>query len=115
MALTNHPKLQTLTDSQSHWLAHIKTASAEGLTLKEYSQQHDLPLQKLYGWKSSLKKRGLLSQEPKTVSFTPVRVVTADTHSALRIQLPNGVAIEIFSPVAEPVLLGVLRTAGQLP
>ncbi|MCP4040386.1 MAG: hypothetical protein GY731_00310 [Gammaproteobacteria bacterium] len=56
-----------------------------------------------------------MSQEPKTVSFTPVRVVTADTHSALRIQLPNGVAIEIFSPVAEPVLLGVLRTAGQLP
>ncbi len=115
MALANHPKPKPLTDDQRHWLTHIEAATHEGLTLKEYAQQHALPLQRLYGWKSSLKKRGLLPQEPETVSFTPVRVVTADTHSAMRIRLPNGVIVEIPFPVAEPVLLGVLRAAGQLP
>ncbi len=114
MALANHPKPKTLTENQRHWLAHIEAATGEGLSLKEYAQKHELPLQRLYGWKSALKKRGLLPQEEKTVSFTPVRVVSTDTTCALRVRLPNGVAIEVLSPVAEPVLLGVLRAASQL-
>ncbi|MCP4041978.1 MAG: hypothetical protein GY731_08480 [Gammaproteobacteria bacterium] len=115
MALAEHPKPKSLTDDQRHWLTHIEAASAEGLTLKEYAQQYDLPLQKLYGWKSSLKKRGLLAQDKEPVSFAPVHIVNADIPCALRIRLPNGVAIEVLSPVAEPVLLGVLCAASQLP
>ena len=44
------------------WLDHLRTARRQGQTLKAYAQAHGLSVSALYTARSTLKRRGVLSE-----------------------------------------------------
>ena len=95
------------------WLDHLRTARREGKTLKAYAQAHGLSVSALYTARSTLKRRGVLS-EPAASAPTLVPVRIAPAGAAFRVHLPNGVVVEVASHVESAVCAAVLECASRL-
>ena len=77
---------QPLTDKQQYWSDQLQRAQDSGLSIVEYAKANDIPAQKLYQWRNTLKStKTTVKQETR---FT--RVITGNTApSGLQIQLPG--------------------------
>lgn len=61
------------TERQREWLEHVQTCRAEGLSLKAYSEQAGLDVQRLYHWHRRLKLLGYIGGGA-AVSFAAVQL-----------------------------------------
>ena len=96
------------------WLDHLRAARRQGQTLKAYAQTHGLSVSALYSARSTLKRRGVLS-EPATSAPTlvPVRIPPA-AGAAFRVHLPNGVVVEVPAHADDARVGAVLECASRL-
>lgn len=79
-----------LTAKQQYWSEHILCAERSGQSLAEYAKAQNIPVQKLYQWRSSLKKMSTTRTIQEEVQFTelvtsnfvaaPVSLQHQDTH-----------------------------------
>ena len=77
-----------LTPSQQYWSNKLLEAEQSGISLADFARQQDLPAQKLYQWRSTLKSK--TQQVVEKTQFT--RVVANDTSAGvdLTLVLPEG-------------------------
>ena len=90
-------KTAAATDRDTLWLEHLRACGTG--SMKDYAAAHELDVRALYEAKARLRRKGLLS------SPAPLR--------PCRIQLPNGVSIELACAPGE--LAAVLAAAAALP
>ena len=114
-----------LTPRQREWLGHLRKASRAGESVRVYAKRLGLSEQALYQAAKDLRRKGVLAPTgrssrkvagPATVGlparFVEVRAIreaAAETPSAWRARLPNGVVIE-----ATGELGGVLEALHRL-
>ncbi len=94
----------SLTEKQQYWSDKLQLAEQSGHSLAEYARLNDIPAQKLYQWRSTLKKQEATTQISTESHFT--RVVSTTTLSSLSMQLPN--AQLRFSTLPDPAWLSEL-------
>ena len=89
-------KSPALTEKQSYWLSHLKSAESQQLSLAQYAQEQQINVKLLYQWKWTLNKKGLLgtTTTASKISFSRVEVLRAEA-AQISICLPNGVRIEV--------------------
>ena len=99
---------------QRHWQAHVTALKKSGLSRAEYCRQHQLSYHAATYWQRKLSKPVNKGTTLVPVTFTadtlknPVSAVEA----ALKVVLPNKIAIEVsdnFSPVTLIRLLATLE------
>ncbi len=90
-----------LTEAQLKWKAHIDAAKAAGQTLTDYAREHKLNVQTLYSHSRRLNKAAKAPGKPAFVRVAPA----ASASGAVRIELPNGVRVQVSAPFDLPVLL----------
>ena len=95
---------------EQFWLDHLRAARRQGQTLKAYAQSHGLSVSALYTARSTLKRRGVLSEPAPTL--VPVRIPPAG--AAFRVHLPNGVVVEVASHIESAACAAVLECASRL-
>jgi len=97
--------MQTLlTEKQQYWSDTLQLAEQSGHSLAEYARLNNIPPQKLYQWRSTLKKQETTTEISTESHFT--RVVSTTTLSSLSVQLPN---VQLrFSTLPDPVWLAEL-------
>jgi len=85
---------------RAFWLSHLRKWRAQGGTMKAYAQANDLPVDTFYVMKSA-HARGLTKREsPPAISmreatFLPVQLAASPARESIRVNLPNGVHIEL--------------------
>ena len=99
---------KAITERQQHWLDHLKTAEARGVSLAKYAKANDLKVKDLYQWKTSLVKRGFWS--PPSASFVAVKAKPSSAVCSL--VLPNGIRLE-FQGVLSPELIKTMVTSAS--
>lgn len=57
---------QSLTEKQQYWSEQLQRAEESGITLAEYARAHNIEPQKLYQWRSTLKKQVTTSVTTET-------------------------------------------------
>ena len=57
-------RLTRLRPREQFWIDHLRTARQQGQTLKAYAQTHGLSVSALYTARSTLKRRGVVSDRP---------------------------------------------------
>ena len=98
---------QPLTSKQQFWREHVLAAQRSQLSYAKYAAEHDLNVQSMYSWSTTLRRKGLL--DPPTSAFIEAKVdpVRPDLGSHLpmrvRVRLANGVELEL-SAVNEQTL-----------
>ena len=96
------------------WLDHLRTARRQGQTLKAYAQAHGLSVSALYTARSTLKRRGVLSEPAASApTLVPVRI-PAPAGAAFRVHLPNGVIVEVPAHGDDARIGVVLECASRL-
>lgn len=79
---------KNLTPSQQFWSDKLLEAEQTGMSLAEFAREQDLPAQKLYQWRSTLKSKS--ERVIEKTQFTRV-VTNHTTHSVdLTVVLPEG-------------------------
>ena len=104
------------------WLDHLRACREQGQTLKAYARAQGLSVSSLYGARSALKRRGVLTEParassprgpaPTVPTFVPVRIPTAG--AAFRVHLPNGVVVEVPVHAEGAACATVLDCASRL-
>ncbi|HTF83007.1 MAG TPA: hypothetical protein VL987_00410 [Cellvibrio sp.] len=90
---------QPLTNKQQFWREHVLAAQRSNLSYAKYAKEHDLSVQALYSWSTTLRRKGLL--ETVTSAFVELRAdqVPSDPAPRLpveaRVRLANGVELEL--------------------
>lgn len=83
-------------------LSIVNEVGVEGATVTQISQRHDVTRQQIYGWRSELKRKGLLAV-PEPSCFVPVEM--------------SGLPNELLAPegfaVVEPMLVELLLCHGR--
>ena len=97
---------------EQFWLDHLRAARQQGQTLKAYAQAHGLSVGALYTARSTLKRRGVLSEPAAAPTLVPVRI--APPGAAFRVHLPNGVVVEVASHAESATCAAVLGCASRL-
>ena len=103
-----------LSPKQREWLQHVGACVAAGISMKAYAERHGLDLQQFYFWKGRLKKLGVITGSSGVRSLDSVRVAAAAEPRA-RIQLSNGVIIEVPGEVDGAALAALMSAALRLP
>jgi transposase-like protein len=112
-----------LTSTQQFWLEHVEACAAAGMSMKAYAERHGLNLQRFYGWKGQLKKRGLVSPPCSSTDANAMIPVAFGASSqprvaggpSARISLANGVTIEVPSGVSPEALVRLIGAAMAVP
>ena len=104
------------------WLDHLRACREQGQTLKAYAHAQGLSVSTLYGARSALKRRGVLTEPacalsprgpaPAAPAFVPVRIPTPG--AAFRVHLPNGVVVEVPVHAERAACATVLDCASRL-
>ncbi len=58
-----------LTDKQQYWSEQLERADRNGQSLAEYAKTHNIPVQKLYQWRSTLKSKTTTRTLSEEVQF----------------------------------------------
>ena len=104
-----------LTQKQQYWLAHVKQAGREAVSLAAYAKQHDLNLKLFYNMRTILRQKGALPQATDNGLLIPVSSPPVQVESiGCRVCLPNGVVIELSALGRETELGQLLTCASQL-
>ena len=102
-----------VSDKQRAWLQHIEACRSAGVSMKAYAESQGLDLQRFYFWKGQLKKLGAIDANADAGPVDPVRLVPAAAPRA-RIQLSNGVSIEVPGDFDAAALAALLSAALRL-
>jgi hypothetical protein len=106
-----------LTERQRFWLQHLRAAEQAGVRLSEHAKREGLSVHALYSAQAVLRKHGALAPvDAPDVTFAAVQV--ADSPPALAslvVHLPNGVRVEVASPLSAAGVGELLRWASHLP
>ncbi len=86
-----------LTTEQQFCLDHIQQAENTGSTLVDYAAQHNVPIKKLYDWRSRLRKQGIIAIallvspviKPKPAFAKVITVAQAAPVQPMQIRLAN--------------------------
>ena len=89
------PRLQTLS-REAYWHRHVSQWRESGLSKAAYCQQYSLVYHQMVYWCSKANSEGKGTKRTKASSsdFIAVTVSPTQSHCALSILLPNGIAIE---------------------
>ena len=72
------------TEKQRYWATQLEEAESSGQTLAEYARTHDLPIQSLYQWRSTLKAQsGSEAVPPHRFS----QVITTQSSCVLQVEI----------------------------
>ena len=102
------------------WRGHIEAAAKRGGTLADYAREHGLSRHTLYVARQQMQREAVLApaQTPTRRRAAPaapfVAVRVAQDAAALRVRLPNGVAIE-FGALPTSSYTAVLTALAALP
>jgi transposase len=99
---------------QRHWQAHVTALQKSGLSCAEYCRQHQLSYHAATYWQRKLSKPINKGTTLVPVTFTPdtSKNPVSAVEAALKVVLPNKIAIEVsddFSPVTLTRLLATLE------
>lgn len=96
-----------LTERQRFWLEHLRACGSG--PLKAYAQANELSAAALYAARSQLKRRGLLGPAKAQRFARVVREEGTGSPTLCRVQLTNGVMVEVAcEPGQWPALLAAL-------
>lgn len=106
---------ESLTQRQRYWLAHLRACESAGQTMQAYAQQSGVGVRSLYDAKKRLKRLGVLASPGVTepVHFDRIEVAPQPP-GRCRIELTNGVVVEMREVCDNGSLLSLLRTVSQL-
>ena len=99
-----------LTAKQQYWSEHLDKANSSGLSLAQYAKEQNIPIQKLYQWRSTLKKVTTTETVREEVKFAPV-AISDYRPVALRLCIED-IMLE-FSVLPEPEWLASLLHSGK--
>ncbi len=102
-----------LTEHQRKWLGRLRACEASGKSFTAYASEQGFPVRALYDAKKALVKKGVLPHTQRN-RFQRVQTATVAADTKWRIQLPNGVSVEISGPVDGGSLSTVLNTVARL-
>ena len=60
------------TEKQRYWADLLKSAEDSGLSLVEFAKTKDIPAQRLYQWRSTLREQSRLKHAPTSANFAQV-------------------------------------------
>lgn len=112
--------MDKLSSRQREWLEHVEACAATGSSMKAYAEAQGLDLQSFYLWKGRLKKLGLIAvpeeRHRQATGIVPValRAAPRTDKAHTRIELANGIVIEVPLNVDADALCGLLRHAIDL-
>jgi hypothetical protein len=112
------PKSQKpLTERQCFWREHLLAAEQAGVRLSDYAEREGLSVQAMYAARAVLRERGALAPvDSASVTFTAVQVADPPpTLASLVVHLPNGVRVELTTPLTTAGVGELLRWASHLP
>ena len=106
-----------LTERQHFWLQHLRAAEQTQVRLSEYAEREGLSVQAMYAARAVLRARGALAPvDGATITFAAVQVADpAPAWVALAVHLPNGVRVELTTPLTTAGVGELLRWASHLP
>lgn len=91
---------------EREWVAHLNACTDEGVTVKAYAKQHDLPVDSLYYWRRKMKLRaGKSSSNAAHPSSTSTKffarldvtpIPTSANEGLLRLRLSNHLQLEMY-------------------
>ena len=81
------PRKLRIRHSSDYWLKHIQASRKCGLSKQAYCQQHDLAPSTFFKWEKRLAKQ--------MNHFVPVNVMSPAEDVAVKITLPNGIALSL--------------------
>ena len=102
-----------LTESQRHWLEHLRACEASGKGIAAYAADHGIDARAMYTGKKVLVKKGVLPRT-RPSRFQRAEVKESVHGNAWRIQLPNGVSVIFSGTVDARTLSTVLTTAAAV-
>ena len=73
------------TEKQRYWAELLKTAEESGMSLAEFAKTKDIPAQKLYQWRSTLRDRPVSKVPTAPTKFA--RVVVPPLSGAMTVEL----------------------------
>lgn len=83
-------------------------------TLKAYAQAHGLSVSALYTARSTLKRRGIVTEASVSAPIlVPAHLPVAG--AAFRVHLPNGVVVEVASHAESAACAAVIECASRVP
>ena len=101
------------TDRDAYWLSHLRACGSG--SMKDYAAEHELDVRALYDAKARLKRKGVLADgagsSVRLLRLAPPERST-EAPTRCRIELPNGVSVELACAPGE--LAGLLAAAAAL-
>ena len=104
-----------LTERQRCWLRHLRACESSGKTMQAYALEAGIGVRSLYDAKKRLKRIGIWApmRNAAPVRFDRVEVAAA-RFGRCRIELANGIAVEISEVFDSGTLSQLLRTVAGL-
>lgn len=98
-------------ERRSFWLEHVRACEAGGTSVVAYARAHGVNARGLYRWRSRFRREDAHS----AVAGRWVRTVAPRPRPAMvRVNLPNGVSVDLAGLGDESELSVVLRAAAAL-
>lgn len=94
-----------------HRQAHVTALRKSGLSRSEYCRQHQLSYHRLAYWEKKLAAPGKTETTLVPVTFSPgIRMTVPLAESAIKIILPNKIAVEVHDNFSTTTLTRLLST-----
>ncbi|WP_085440118.1 IS66 family insertion sequence element accessory protein TnpA [Magnetofaba australis] len=105
-----------LTERQRYWLEHVRASERTGGTLKAYADAQGLDVQEFYNQKGELRRKGLLDAAFEAESRFARLTVEPDAlpERRCRMELPNGVTLDLLEPDSAPGWRQLLQAVWSL-
>jgi transposase-like protein len=90
-------------DRESYWRDIVQQQAESGLSVAQFCRQESLSAASLYAWRRKLQERDAAiceisaqrgTKRDQAAQLVPVRIETGEPTAAVRILLPQGVAID---------------------
>lgn len=100
-----------LTEKQQYWSKQLDKANNSGLSLAQYAKEQNIPIQKLYQWRSTLKKVTTTKTVSEEVKFAPVAI---SDYRPVALRLCIDESLLEFGVLPEPDWLAALLGSGKV-
>ena len=100
-----------LTAKQQYWSEQLNKANSSGLSLAQYAKEQNIPIQKLYQWRSTLKKVTTTKTVSEEVKFAPVAI---SDYRPVALRLCMEESLLEFGVLPEPDWLAALLGSGKV-